>query len=151
MAGRFPGANGVAVSNGKLFVGDARNGTVTIYRIDTGMGTEFERQIVSSMLLKYPLRSIDLSPTKVLGAAADNLKVVPTTGDIIATGTYKTFQRFSSSVWNNSINVPLSIPKYRGFGPLLTECGGLRQRVACASGGSAPTEGPGLRAGTSIF
>ncbi|KAF9890079.1 hypothetical protein FE257_006240 [Aspergillus nanangensis] len=63
---RFPGANGLAVSDGRLFVGDARNGTVTIYRLGTGQPATFERQIV-------------------LGAAADNLKVVPTTGDVIAT------------------------------------------------------------------
>ncbi|BCS29672.1 uncharacterized protein APUU_71242S [Aspergillus puulaauensis] len=63
---RFPGANGLAVSDGQMFVGDARNGTVTIYRLGTEQAAKFERQIV-------------------LGAAADNLKVIPATGDVIAT------------------------------------------------------------------
>ncbi|KAH8805334.1 paraoxonase 2 [Xylogone sp. PMI_703] len=64
VTGTFPGANGLAISDGRMFVGDAQNGTVTIFKLRSDRGADLERQIE-------------------LGAAADNIRIVPTTGDLI--------------------------------------------------------------------
>ncbi|OAA63377.1 Six-bladed beta-propeller, TolB-like protein [Niveomyces insectorum RCEF 264] len=64
VTGTQPGANGIAVWKDQLFVGDAKNGTLTVFRILPGQDkVEFEHQVD-------------------LGAGADNIKVDPTTGDI---------------------------------------------------------------------
>ncbi|KAJ9603014.1 hypothetical protein H2200_012309 [Cladophialophora chaetospira] len=60
----FPGANGINKWEDRLFVGDSKNGTVTIF------------QILKDRRLTY-LQTVDL------GAAADNINILPTTGDPI--------------------------------------------------------------------
>ena len=50
VTGRFPATNGLAVWDNKMFVGDSKNGTVTIYDIRPDHGVDFDRQIVSSSL-----------------------------------------------------------------------------------------------------
>ncbi|RVX69684.1 hypothetical protein B0A52_06328 [Exophiala mesophila] len=62
--GTFPGANGINSWNDRLFVGDARNGTVTVFEIQEDKSLKWSRQID-------------------LGAAADNINILPTTGDPI--------------------------------------------------------------------
>ena len=46
VTGRFPGANGIAVWEDRLFVGDSKNGTLTIYKLRDDHGGEFQDQIV---------------------------------------------------------------------------------------------------------
>ncbi|KIX03916.1 uncharacterized protein Z518_07469 [Rhinocladiella mackenziei CBS 650.93] len=64
VSGTFPGANGINLWKDRLFVGDARNGTVTIFQI-------------------HPDHSLTNLQTVDLGAAADNINILPTTGDPI--------------------------------------------------------------------
>lgn len=47
VTGPFPGANGIAAWENKVFVGDSKNATVSIYRLQPDMGLEFESQVVS--------------------------------------------------------------------------------------------------------
>ncbi|EXJ82682.1 hypothetical protein A1O3_06496 [Capronia epimyces CBS 606.96] len=62
--GTFPNANGINLWQDRLFVGDARNGTVTVFEIHP-----------DKTLTK--LRVVDV------GAGADNINILPTTGDPI--------------------------------------------------------------------
>ncbi|KIW62736.1 hypothetical protein PV04_10873 [Phialophora macrospora] len=64
VSGTFPGANGINLWEDRLFVGDSKNGTVTIFEIHQ------DRSLT-------PLQVVDL------GAAADNINILPTTGDPI--------------------------------------------------------------------
>ncbi|EXJ54482.1 hypothetical protein A1O7_09822 [Cladophialophora yegresii CBS 114405] len=66
VSGTFPGANGINLWEDRLFVGDSKNGTVTIFQI------HMDRTLT-------PLQVVDL------GAAADNINILPTTGDPIVT------------------------------------------------------------------
>jgi len=60
----FPGANGLNLWKDRLFVGDSKNGTVTIFEIDK------DKSVTQ-------LQMVDL------GAAADNINILPTTGDLL--------------------------------------------------------------------
>ncbi|KAK5192070.1 hypothetical protein LTR99_006580 [Exophiala xenobiotica] len=60
----FPGANGLNLWKDRLFVGDSKNGTVTIFEIDK------DKSLTQ-------LQMVDL------GAAADNINILPTTGDLL--------------------------------------------------------------------
>jgi len=48
VTGTFPGANGIALWKDRLFVGDARNGTVTIFDIHDDKSLTQRYQIVGS-------------------------------------------------------------------------------------------------------
>ncbi|RFU26552.1 hypothetical protein B7463_g9785, partial [Scytalidium lignicola] len=61
----FPGANGIGLWTDRLFIGDSKNGTVTVFQIhDDKSLTE--------------LQTVDL------GAAADNINILPTGDPIVA-------------------------------------------------------------------
>ncbi|KAL1967005.1 hypothetical protein VTN77DRAFT_3529 [Rasamsonia byssochlamydoides] len=60
----FPGANGIARYQDQLFVGDSKTGDLRIFKIRPDYSLE-------------ELRSLSL------GAAADNINVIPTTGDLV--------------------------------------------------------------------
>ncbi|KAK5050504.1 hypothetical protein LTR84_003785 [Exophiala bonariae] len=64
VTGTFPGANGIALWKNRLFVGDARNGTVTIFDI-------------------HHDKSLTQLSQMDLGAAADNINIDPISGDPI--------------------------------------------------------------------
>lgn len=55
MTGTFPGANGISVLNDRLFVGDSKNGTVTIFEIQKDNSLTQLQQVVTSLdlLLSY--------------------------------------------------------------------------------------------------
>ncbi|OAL22366.1 hypothetical protein AYO22_07410 [Fonsecaea multimorphosa] len=64
VSGTFPGANGLSLWRDRLFVGDSKNGTVTVFEIHEDKSLAY-------------LQTVDL------GAAADNINVVPSTGDLL--------------------------------------------------------------------
>ncbi|KAL2113020.1 hypothetical protein VUR80DRAFT_5617 [Thermomyces stellatus] len=104
---RFPGANGIAVWEDRLFVGDSKNGTVSIYELRDDHGAEFKSQIE-------------------LGAAADNINIIPTTGDLIVS-IFPTLEDLPTYLANvhllgRELLVPaaaLRLPKMNGYKPEL--------------------------------
>ncbi|KAI1612775.1 paraoxonase 2 [Exophiala viscosa] len=64
VTGTFPGANGINIWKDRLFIGDSQNGTLRIFDIHD------DKNVTQ-------LQMIDL------GAAADNINILPTTGDPI--------------------------------------------------------------------
>ncbi|EXJ69303.1 uncharacterized protein A1O5_07339 [Cladophialophora psammophila CBS 110553] len=64
VSGTFPGANGINVWKDRLYVGDSKNGTVTVFEI-------------------HGDKSLTRLQTVDLGAAADNINIIPSTGDLI--------------------------------------------------------------------
>ncbi|CAK7267424.1 hypothetical protein SEPCBS119000_002539 [Sporothrix epigloea] len=64
VAGPYPAANGIAAWNDRLFVGDSQNGTLRVFQ-------------------RRPDHTVDFVSQVELGAAADNIKVDPSTGDIV--------------------------------------------------------------------
>ncbi|KAL2417794.1 hypothetical protein ABEF95_005937 [Exophiala dermatitidis] len=62
VGGNFPNANGINLWEDRLFVGDSSNGTVTIFHIEDDK-TLTKLQVVD------------------VGAGADNINIIPTTGD----------------------------------------------------------------------
>ncbi|KIW93306.1 uncharacterized protein Z519_05911 [Cladophialophora bantiana CBS 173.52] len=64
VSGTFPGANGINLWRDRLHVGDSKNGTVTVFEI-------------------HGDKSLTRLQTVDLGAAADNINIIPSTGDLI--------------------------------------------------------------------
>ncbi|KAK0387028.1 hypothetical protein NLU13_5342 [Sarocladium strictum] len=60
----FVHANGIAANDGKVFVGDSQNATVSVFEIESD-------------------KSLKLDHRVALGAAADNIKVIPSNGDLV--------------------------------------------------------------------
>lgn len=69
VAGPFPGANGLLLSQDKsqIYVSDCKDAVAYIYNMSNGFNLSLERKIV-------------------LGAAPDNINVIPTTGDLLYAG-----------------------------------------------------------------
>ena len=80
VTGNLPGANGLALWQDRMFVGDSKTGTVTVYHIDIDHGVSLEKEIVR---LANCNSGASLTHHKELGAAADNINVIPSTGDMI--------------------------------------------------------------------
>ncbi|OQV00231.1 hypothetical protein CLAIMM_05757 [Cladophialophora immunda] len=94
----FPGANGINVWEDRLYVGDSKNGTVTVFEVH------------GDKSLTY-LQTVDL------GAAADNINVVPSTGDLIV------------AVFPTLEDLPKYLENVRALGKeLLVPAGALRLR-----------------------
>ncbi|RQM04956.1 hypothetical protein DH86_00003877, partial [Scytalidium sp. 3C] len=118
VTGTFPGANGLALTKENVFVGDARNGTVTVYTRRSDNGLDFVKQI------RYVFATHQTR--KDLGAAADNIKVVPTNGDLIV-NVFPTLLNLPSCLANveklgKELLVPaaaLRLPKKNGYEPEL--------------------------------
>ncbi|CAK7270417.1 hypothetical protein SEPCBS57363_004090 [Sporothrix epigloea] len=64
VAGPYPAANGIAVWGDRLFIGDSQNGTLRVFQRRADHTVDFVSQVE-------------------LGAAADNIKVDPSAGDIV--------------------------------------------------------------------
>lgn len=62
----YPGANGILISDDELYVGDCRTGDARVYEIQ-------------------PDHSLINTATIHLGAAADNINIIPTTRDVVVT------------------------------------------------------------------
>ncbi|KZT25054.1 paraoxonase 2 [Neolentinus lepideus HHB14362 ss-1] len=62
----FPGANGLLIAGDELYVGDCRSGVARVFEIQ-------------------PDRSLINTATIQLGAAADNINIIPTTRDLLVT------------------------------------------------------------------
>lgn len=69
VAGPYPAANGIAVWEDKLFVGDSQNGTLRVFQ-------------------RHPNHDVGYLSQVELGAAADNIKIDPLTGDLIVASMY---------------------------------------------------------------
>jgi arylesterase/paraoxonase len=61
----YPGANGIALWNDELYVGDCRTGVARIFKINKED------------------KSLSTQATIELGGAADNINVVPISGDLV--------------------------------------------------------------------
>ncbi|KAK6385820.1 hypothetical protein LTS17_001392 [Exophiala oligosperma] len=98
VTGTFPGSNGLNVWEDRLFVGDSKNGTVTIFEI------QGDKSLTQ-------LQQVDL------GAAADNINILPTTGDLIV------------SVFPTLEDLPKYLANVEGLGKdLLVPAAALRLR-----------------------
>lgn len=102
VAERSPGSNGIAVWENRLFVGDSKNGTLSVYEIRDDHGTEFQDRIVRSDESTSPPCSTNCRFAKELGAAADNINIIPTTGDLVVSSTASLGFRQPSIVTNQS-------------------------------------------------
>ncbi|KAL1862861.1 hypothetical protein VTK73DRAFT_6600 [Phialemonium thermophilum] len=107
VAGSFVVANGIAVWEDRLFVGDSQNGTVTIFQLRPDKGADIQGQVE-------------------LGAAADNIKIDPTTGDLVVS-IFPTLENLPLYLANveklgKDLRVPvaaLRLPKSSGYKPEL--------------------------------
>lgn len=72
VAGPYPAANGIAVWEDKLFVGDSQNGTLRVFQ-------------------QHPNHDVEYLSQVELGAAADNIKIDPSTGDLIVASKLATY------------------------------------------------------------
>lgn len=132
MTRTFPGANGIALWKDRLFVGDARNGTVTIFDIHIDKTLTQLHQIVGPYQSFASLFDILLTRFQDLGAAADNINIDPVSGDPVVAG-----KKATTDVMLTFVNTLNSLPYPRGFASLPRKCAILGQRFLgscrCAS------------------
>ncbi|KAH0833570.1 Pon2 [Fonsecaea pedrosoi] len=92
VSGTFTGANGINVWKDRLYVGDSKNGTVTVFEVHGDKSLTY-LQTVSAAYLSTHHHHQDL------GAAADNINIVPTTGDLIV-AVFPTLENLSKYLEN---------------------------------------------------
>ncbi|ERS97294.1 hypothetical protein HMPREF1624_06626 [Sporothrix schenckii ATCC 58251] len=107
VVGPFPAANGIAVWEDRLFVGDSQNGTLRVFQQRADHDVEYLSQVE-------------------LGAAADNIKIDPSTGDLIV-AVFPTVENLPAYLANvdklgKELRVPaatLRLPKASDYAPEL--------------------------------
>ncbi|CAK7203348.1 hypothetical protein SEUCBS139899_006081 [Sporothrix eucalyptigena] len=107
VAGSYPAANGIAVWENRLFVGDSQNGTLRVFQQRQNHDVDYLFQVE-------------------LGAAADNIKIDPSTGDLIV-AIFPTVEKLPEYLANvdklgKELRVPaatLRLPKANNYTPEL--------------------------------
>ncbi|KAH8808639.1 paraoxonase 2 [Xylogone sp. PMI_703] len=106
VTGTFPGANGIALWKDRLFIGDSKNGTVTVFKIHD------DKRLTQ-------LQTVDL------GAAADNISILPSGDPLVAIfPTLEDLPKYLQNVKNlgKSFFVPagaLRLNQHKGYSPEL--------------------------------